>query len=390
MVDDGSWPDWTFLGADNEGFTGPENCEEIDPVIPGVQNLSCAADADGEITVEWRNPAIDPNDEPISIGVNGEEVTTVGGDETSVVIAPDQIPAGAVVCVTNASGFAQCCAAPLGISCSKNDDGSLLLSWQNPADKDPGEEITILANNEEIKTIAGDQTSVTLAVGEFPDEGIVRFCVDNGALIPPCCTIAVSNVLRINMGGEETIDSQGRLWLGDRPCGLAANTDTLGIRPNLAGGTNAICDWCAPEPFSMEELDLDPFDPGDLHIFSTIRWDVGGDADDFYVELPVENGVYDINFNFSECCCTGRHFKIEVEGAIEYADVSYLEYDVDPALGKVGMLEVLKAQVSDGSLTIGFLPCPECPGVSDVNAIKISVTNDSSRPEASTTSGASQ
>ena len=67
----------------------------------------------------------------------------------------------------------------------------------------------------------------------------------------------------------------------------------------------------------MEDLDLDPLSPEDAHIFSTIRWDNGGDGlEDFYLELQVPNGLYDVNLYFNECCCTGRHFKIDVQGEI--------------------------------------------------------------------------
>ena len=175
--------------------------------------------------------------------------------------------------------------------------------------------------------------------------------------------------LRLNMGGDETIDSLGRLWLGDRPCALLPDSDPLMIRREPLGGTNAICNWCAAVPESLEKLGLDPTHPGDNHIFTTIRWDLGTDGiDDFRVDLPMPEGVYDVNLYFNECCCIARHFKIELQGEIVEEDVNYLLYDEEPALGKAGVLSFSDVEVDD-LLSIGFLPCPECPGATDNNAI---------------------
>jgi len=198
-------------------------------------------------------------------------------------------------------------------------------------------------------------------------------------LIQPECPFALP--LRINMGGNETVDSRGRLWLGDRPCALAPASDPLDIRrgplgdPFLAGGLNAICDWCAPVQESFEKLGLDASHPGDRHIFSTIRWDLGTDGlEDFFIELPIdvdslEDDFATVNLYFNECCCIGRNFKVSIQGEIVDDDVSYLDYDDVPALGKLGVLSFEGIDVSDGLLTIGFLPCPECLGTVDNNAI---------------------
>jgi len=189
------------------------------------------------------------------------------------------------------------------------------------------------------------------------------------------CNVALPSLpfslpVRINMGGDDTVDSLGRLWLGDRPCGQPENADPMDIRPDDFGGTRAICNWCPPEPASLEKYGLDPTDPGDAHIFTTIRWDEGGDgAEDFFVEIPIEADEVLVNLYFNECCCANRHFKISIQDQILNADVSFEDYDDVPGLAKLGRLTFPGIDTGDGVLRIGFLPCQDCPGATDFNAI---------------------
>jgi hypothetical protein len=174
--------------------------------------------------------------------------------------------------------------------------------------------------------------------------------------------------LRINMGGAETVDSHGDVWLGDGPGG----GDPLNIRPNDGGGTNWIENWSIGvfQGDSLADLGFDPTHPGDSYIFNTIRWDVGGDGIDFELELPVPDGQYLVNLYFNEGCCTNRHFKIEIQGDELDDDVSFVDYDPDmPALGRVGRLSFGGIGVSDEVLRIALRPCPGCPGATDTNAI---------------------
>ena len=178
--------------------------------------------------------------------------------------------------------------------------------------------------------------------------------------------------VRINMGGPETEDSYGRTWLGDRDaCGAPQNSDPLGIRPDDNGGGRAECDWFIGnfQPDSLDELGFDSFEPGDVALFNSIRWDEGNNPPDFLLEIPIPNGDYHVNMYFAENCCPDRHFKIEVQEELLAEDVSYLSYSDNPALGRAGVLSFEDIVVDDGILRIGLLPCPECPGATDTNAI---------------------
>src|SRR6266540_3346234 len=142
-------------------------------------------------------------------------------------------------------------------------------------------------------------------------------------------------------GGAKTKDSLGRIWLRDGP----GSGDPLDIRPDDLSARNWIENWnVAPNatiPESLENLGYDPNHPGDAYIFSTIRWDNGGDASDFRMDLPVPNGDYQVNLYFNEGCYKNRNFKIELQGDIVDEDVSYLDGDpsqVDPDLGNVWKL----------------------------------------------------
>src|SRR5213593_635898 len=143
--------------------------------------------------------------------------------------------------------------------------------------------------------------------------------------------------LRINMGGTATQDSRGRTWLGDGPGG----GDPLNIRPDDAGGAHTEENWMLQsfQPDSLDALGFDSTNPNDVYIFNTIRWDEGALPPDFLLEIPVPKGTYTVNLYFNEGCCTGRHFKIEIQGTLVDDDVSYLDYDPgNPGLGRAGRL----------------------------------------------------
>ena len=148
--------------------------------------------------------------------------------------------------------------------------------------------------------------------------------------------------------------------------------DPLGIRPNDTGGQNWIENWSAVDAESFEKLGLDPGHPGDGYIFNTIRWDPAGDGPDnnFLMEIPVPSGEYTVSMYFTEACCTNRHFKIALQGAIVDDDVSYLDYFDPPLpLPRTGLLSFEGIAVTGEVLHIGLLPCPACPDGGDANAI---------------------
>jgi len=89
------------------------------------------------------------------------------------------------------------------------------------------------------------------------------------------------------------------------------------------------------------------------------------------MEIPVENGVYTVNLYFNEAGGPNRHFQIEIQGTIVDEDVSSLDYNpANPGTpGWVGRLPFEEILVEDGILRIGLLPCPACPGATDINPI---------------------
>ncbi|MBN1442685.1 MAG: hypothetical protein JXA90_08250, partial [Planctomycetes bacterium] len=190
--------------------------------------------------------------------------------------------------------------------------------------------------------------------------------------------------LRLNMGGDQVVDSLGRTWIGDP----GAVVDVLGIRPDDRGGANAIESWCdrlvVSHYDSLQSLGLDPFHPADLHIFGSIRWDTGDDdgdglagelADldgsdvDFVLELPVPDGEYTVNLYMLECGYLGRHFQIEIQDDLLVEDVNLADYSRSGESGETGRFSFEDILVSDGILRIALRPCPDCPGVSNYDTL---------------------
>src|SRR6185295_10246418 len=140
--------------------------------------------------------------------------------------------------------------------------------------------------------------------------------------------------------------------------------DPLDIRIDDLSGVNTIENWnflgagvFPTVPESLEAIGYDPTFPGDMYIFSTIRWDVGNDASEFRMDLPLPNGEYQVNMYFNEACCKNRHFKIEIQGTLVDEDVSYLDADLsqpDPPLGLVWKLS-FPAAVQNEILSVGLI-----------------------------------
>lgn len=311
--------------------------------------------ADGVLTVELLPcPDCDPTPDLVV-------------DTNAILDALELLPSDAVL---------QTC--PRDLICT-NDGGTINGTWNAPINVTlDGYEV--FRNGEKIATLPAGATSFSDAappcervlqyevavLGSGPSflcPGMKMRCI----LSQPECPWSAP--IRVNMGGAETLDSKGNLWLGDGP----GPGDPLEIRPDDGGGSN----WVDAGGWSLGSMDaasfiaagLDPTHPGDQQIFNSIRWDNGGDGIDFIVEFPIEDGDYTVNLYFTEACCIGRHFKIQIEDTIVEDDVSYLDYDpAAPALGKLGKLS-FTATVADGALNIAFLPCPDCPNVLDTNAI---------------------
>jgi hypothetical protein len=300
-----------------------------------------------------------------------------GGDNNPILSAIEVQP----------SSCAPCCdpkprLCPSGLVCAVEAGGAVAGSWQGPRCFDvTGYSVyrdgSLLASLPPTATGFTDSIATRTAYYEVVAEV--------GAGETPCSRLTCLAVnteqpfdvpLRINMGDTTVYDSLGRQWLGDGP----GAGDPLGIRPNDAGGTNTIPgSWCfgnmAGNADSLQSLGLDPFNPGDQAIFNTIRWDLGNDAGgaiDYDLELPVDNGSYDVSLFFTECCCPNRHFKVEVQGTVIDDDVSTADYSVSGALGRTGRLRATGIAVTDGLLRISILPtcvAPDCPAGIDNNAI---------------------
>ena len=180
-------------------------------------------------------------------------------------------------------------------------------------------------------------------------------------------SLPFSTPLRINMGGPTIVDSNGNTWLGD------AGGDPLDIRPNDAGGGNEIAAWCIPTQESVEALGFAGGPSQDMDLFRSIRWDNAGDgeANDWYMELPMANGLYEVSFYLCDASDT-RHYKLALEGEIVEEDVHQLAFPVGEGIvagpNQVGVY-TFEAEVEDGSLSIGILPCFDCPGVADSNPV---------------------
>ena len=268
---------------------------------------------------------------------------------------------------------------PSALACSADASGTVSLAWTGGS----GSSITsyeIRRNGTLLTSLPGTATTYEDAPADERNFTYTVTPVTNPTSlcsVLSCDVVVETNLfdvpLRINMGGRETVDSRGRLWLGDGP----GAGDPLGIRPDDSSGTNWIESWCAPVGPTLRDLGFDPTDANDRYILSTIRWDNGpllnpGDASVFYMELPIPNGnEYFVNLYFNECCCPNRHFRIELQGEIVDPDVSQADYATPAGNGKVGRLSFGDVLVDTEVLRIGLLPCDpaDCPGVGDDNAI---------------------
>ena len=237
---------------------------------------------------------------------------------------------------------------------------AVAVSWDPPACVE-ARGYNVYRNEELFLELPADTTS-------FEDEPVSRATVyhietvvagGENSCDPLICTVTDNRLpfdvpLRINAGGRTVTDEEGRTWIGDP--GL--NNDVLGLRADPLGGAQVVENWCAADPFGLEELGFDPGDPATNEIFQSIRWDVGTDGINWVMEFPVPDGNYPVNLYFIECCCADRHFKAEIQGELVIDDIHQ-----DLMTGVSGN-SLEGVEVFDGLLQIALLPCadPECPG----------------------------
>ena len=370
----------------------PGCCGDINPILQGLEvlegaacepedrdlGLACSYDADsGRVNATWNEVADADSWRVLRNGAvliprlpaDVREFTDANprSDSRSVRYTVEAVNAAAgVLASCNCSVITLAC--PGRLECEVDaDTGEVTLSWSAPIGIEM-DAYEVRANGFLLETIDGLNTSYI----DVPDERVIHYEVTPITEPPGACNTMSCNVennsilfeipLRINMGGPEVEDANGAIWLGDE----LGPGDALNIRPDDGGGTNSIANWCAPDILSIEALGFDPFGPM-AGALSSIRWDNGGDAIDFRIELPVPDGEYLVNLFFFECCCDNRHFKIELEGTIVEGDVHRAAFA--EARAQVGRYSFPAVEVEDRSLSIGLLPCWECPGATDVNSI---------------------
>ena len=158
------------------------------------------------------------------------------------------------------------------------------------------------------------------------------------------------------MGGRSVTDSNGNTWLADE----GVNLDPLGIRPNNIGGGQAIVNWGGSVNVNPDSVIALGFEgtPEDLQIFKDIRWDNAGEVPDWYMEIPIANGTYEVHFYLVDTG-DGRHYQLALEGEVVADDVHQLAFPVGegqvPGPNIAGRYSFL-AVVEDEALSIGVLP----------------------------------
>lgn len=261
------------------------------------------------------------------------------------------------------------------LTCNSTGPNEVSLTWTPSSGKGiTGYEIH--RDGELIDTVGAEVTEYTDSPGKrITNYSVTPLSDPAGACPVMTCRACIESFefdlpLRLNLGGPDVEDSRGRIWTGDN----SVPSDDLCIRPNDLGGTNTIPNWCPPKAGGLERVGFNSGHPGDVALLTTIRWDVGADAEDYRLELPIPNGDnYSVSLFFHECCCPGRHFKIEIEGEIIEEDVHAELYDADPFVaGTTGRFTFDGIAVTDGALSIGILPCADCdatPHALDTNGI---------------------
>jgi hypothetical protein len=347
-------------GCDNQGLDF--NCS-FDPATGGVTGtFNPIPDADHYHLLR--------NGQPVTF-----DISTAPPFSDPSPVEGGQSPAYTLQALSGATVVGECrCTVnvcPRDLTCAATPGSSeVVLSWTAG-----GAGIT---TGYEVRRNGNLVATLPSSASTFTDHPVSRIAVYLVTPLGPACdplscqalieTLPFEVPARFNMGGVQTVDSHGNVWLGDGP----GPGDPLGIRPNDAGGANWIENWSTAifQPDSLDALGFDSTNPNDVYIFNTIRWDDAGLPGDFLMDVPIPDGEYQVNMYFNEGCCMGRHFKISLQGKIVDDDVSYLDYDPNnQSLGRVGLLTFTGSLVEEGLLHVGLLPCPECVGATDNNAI---------------------
>ena len=156
-------------------------------------------------------------------------------------------------------------------------------------------------------------------------------------------TLPFEAPVRINFAGEDAVDSDGNVWIGDGN----SPADRLGIRPIDGNGGNHINNWCEADEAALVALGFDPANTEMRSALSSIRWDSDSLNSPFEFEIAVADGAYSVGLYFLECCCANRAYTVDIEGEtvsgvinqpdFEWSNVGYYNFD---------------AVVTDGALSI--------------------------------------
>ena len=296
-----------------------------------------------------------------------------GADSNSILNALEVVPSGFDVCDEPV-----CACVQLVLVCAVDGDGNVEGSWTGPlcvdvlgyqVFKDGALLMELGPEAASSATCWDSRASVYEVVPVFPK--------DEAGCDAMICTVTrfdlpFATPLRLNMGGPSTLDSIGRVWLGD---GLGADP-LRDSAPTDAGGSNLLNPWCpatvASVPDSFHSLGLGSAGSGrsvDLQLDSLgspRRWS------DLRARDPGSKTARIGSIRTTRSvCCPNRHYQIELQGEVVVADANTNEYSTSGQVGRTGRFSFDDVVVEDGLVRLTLLGCPDCPqeGPVDPNAI---------------------
>ena len=147
-------------------------------------------------------------------------------------------------------------------------------------------------------------------------------------------------VLRVNAGGGDFLDSQGRTWVAD----TGFNTGNAGSTGSAISGTV------------------------DDALYQTERWDPSS-APELAYSFVVPNGGYTVNLHFAEissfAATVPRRFDVTIEGQLVLDD-----FDINAQVGTfAALVRTFNTNVTDGVLNIGFAHVSENPKISAIEIL---------------------
>jgi hypothetical protein len=91
------------------------------------------------------------------------------------------------------------------LSCARQDDGTILVSWQNPADAETDKETSIFVNGSLAGMVDGDEAEFIIAT---PPEGELKISVLNYSGIQVECTVCANHPPQVLIDGPKTGELQ--------------------------------------------------------------------------------------------------------------------------------------------------------------------------------------